>query len=155
MEGQLYNNYNNSNGNNGPQLTPESKAHLFESAKWAKFISIVGFVALGLFVLVGLIMLAGATSAPSHMEIAKGFHTTMGITYLIMAVLYFFPVYFTYMFASRMKAALAAGNTAAATEAFANLKNYYKFSGILMIVALSLLVLGLILFIASGMAMQM
>ncbi len=119
--------------------------YLKEIAKWTKFISIVGFVMVGIMVLVGV--LAGSIfSAFSEMipsDFPQGapnpsvFGGVFGVMYVIMAGIYFFPVYYLFNFSSKLKSAIQENNEAYLAESFKNLKSHYKFLGILLIIGLA------------------
>jgi hypothetical protein len=131
------------------QFTPVAQGFLRETAKWAKFLSIVGFVFIGFYVLIAFVMFAmgGAIgSQAGQMEGMQGMSgpiglmgiggAAMGVFYLICALLYFFPVLYLYRFASNAKQALLANNTQQLTASFENLKSHYKYIGILMLIML-------------------
>lgn len=125
-------------------LTTGSKMFLKESAGWTKFISIVGFVFLGILVIVALFAgsIIGAAMQSSGMEMMGGAFIT--VLYLAMAVLYFFPIYYLFQFSSKMKAALAQQSSALLEEAFSNLKSHYKFMGILLVIVLAIYAIALV-----------
>ncbi len=146
-------------GSNAPKqltLSDHALAFLRETAKWANFMSIVGFICLGLLVLMALF--GGAAFAAAASEFGGGAEMIGGafftVIYLLVAVLYFFPIYYLFKFAGNMKAALRAKDEDTLTKAFEYLKSHYKFIGILMIIMLSFYVLiflfGLLGFAASG-----
>jgi len=117
---------------------------LRESGKWCMFLSIVGFIFIGLIVFfVGVSVLASIKSY-------------FGILYLLMALLYFFPIYYLYNYAKGIKNALSSDNENILEKALVNLKSHHKFLGIMTIVMISLYVLffiGTIIFVvdmASG-----
>lgn len=124
------------------QLTADSQSFLKETAKWAYFLSILGFVGIGLLVLLSLFMgtifsklgVFGNNFSPAPM-MGVGFITFL---YLIMAVLYFFPVYYLFQFASKAKAAFSKNDNETLTTSLEYLKSHYKFMGILAIVIFSL-----------------
>ncbi len=130
--------------NNDLGLSTTAKAFLKESAGWTKFISIVGFVFLGLLVIVALFAgsFIGAAMQASGMAALGGAFIT--ILYLAMAVLYFFPIYYLFQFSSKMKAALQTQSSELLEQAFGNLKSHYKFMGILLIIVLALYAVALI-----------
>jgi uncharacterized oligopeptide transporter (OPT) family protein len=66
------------------------------------------------------------------------------IVYLILAALYFFPVYYLYQFSTRMKTALSTKKDDTLADAFEVLKSHYKFIGVLTVIVLSLYVLGIV-----------
>ncbi|MEY2868127.1 MAG: hypothetical protein RIR01_545 [Bacteroidota bacterium] len=88
--------------NSNLQLTEESKSFLREIAKWAYFLSILGFLGVGFMVILALFMgtifsKLGVFGARFGM-MEGGFIT---VIYLLLAVLYFFPVYYLFQFASK------------------------------------------------------
>ncbi len=123
------------------QLTEESKSYLKETAKWAYFLAILGFVGIGFLVLFALFFGTifsrlgsfGGNSMPFPM-MAGGFIT---VIYLLLAVLYFFPVYYLFQFASKAKAAFSIMNNEKLTESLQYLKSHYKFMGIMAIIVFS------------------
>ena len=62
----------------------------------------------------------------------------MGFTYLLMALLYYFPTRYLYNFAVKMKLAIQNSQQNNLEDGFENLKSLFKFSGIFMIVILSI-----------------
>jgi len=114
---------------------------LKEIAKWSKFISIVGFVLVGLIVLAGLVMgsIMGTASAIFSEDIPAASFLTGGfvsILYLAMAALYFFPVYYLYNFSSKLKEAIQLHSEVILEESLKNLKSHYKFMGIIIVIML-------------------
>ena len=130
--------------NNDLGLTTAAKAFLKESAGWTKFISIVGFVFLGLIVIIALFAgsLMGAAMEASGMAMMGGAFIT--VIYLAITVLYFFPIYYLFQFSSKMKAALQNQSSELLEQAFSNLKSHYKFMGILLIIACAFYAIALI-----------
>ncbi len=114
------------------------------SAKWANFLAILGFIGLGLMVLGGLVsIIAGASISriPGMQQFA-----VIGIVYLVLAVLYFFPTLYLYQFASKTKKAIQNRSQENLDLGLENLKSFFKFLGIFTIVVISMYIL--ILFIA-------
>lgn len=129
------------NNLNQNTLSNASKGFILETAKWAKFLAIVGFVMLGLMAIGVLFMtVAGAAFMGSFGNIG-GATSSLGLmifVYLAMIVLYFFPTYYLYQFAAKIKSGLSDGNGNNIDAGFENLKSTFKFMGILMIIVLSL-----------------
>jgi hypothetical protein len=124
------------------RINEASKAFLLETAKWAKFLSIVGFVMLGLIVLGALI--AGAAGAAFGGIGAMG-GGLIAFIYILVAVLYFFPIFYLFKASVALKEGLLANDESSVTNGFENLKSHYKFVGILMIVMLSIYALILLI----------
>lgn len=132
------------------QLTDAAKGFLKETGKWATFLSIIGFIFLGLFVLLALAMFTMGSSMIATMSPQmSGMGAAAGIIYLLIALLYFFPIWYLYKFGSNIKQAFAHNNTEQMTIALESLKSHYKFVGILMIIMLSFYVLSLLLVVAG------
>lgn len=128
-------------GNSNLQLTAESQSFLRETAKWAYFLSILGFVGIGFLILLAMFM---GTIFSKLGVFAGGFNRMpmMGVgfitfIYLILAVIYFFPVYYLFQFASKAKAAFKSKDNEKLTDSLEFLKSHYKFMGILTIVIFS------------------
>jgi hypothetical protein len=134
------------------QLTLNGKAKSFlrETAKWAKFLSIIGFISIGLMIIFAFFAGIIFNNIPQTQTIPFDFGLVMTITYIILAALYFFPVYYLYQFSAKMKAALLTKNDETLADAFEVLKSHYKFVGVLTIIILSLYVLAIISSIFIG-----
>jgi len=146
-------------GSNAPKqltLSDHAVGFLKETAKWTNFLSIVGFILIGLIVVMALF--GGAFLASAASEFGGGTEAVGGafftIIYLLVALLYFFPVYYLFKFSRNMKASLHAKDEGALTKAFEYMKSHYKFVGILTIIMLSfyalIFLLGLLGIAASG-----
>ena len=136
----------------GLGVDPESKAHLAEVARWARFLAIVGFVMCGLIVLAGFF--AGSLMSSMTSRYPTGFgrayrmnssmSTMISVLYILFAILYFFPCLYLFRFANFMKAAIASEDQENLNKSFLNLKAMFKFVGILTIIIISLYVLAII-----------
>ena len=134
-------------------------AALRESAKWCTFLAIVGFIGIGFMVLAGVFMSVAMTAIPDDpYGGAMGANPILamkayfGIFYILIALLYFFPIYYLYKYASGTKRALESGNSDLLSDALVNLKSHHKFLGITTIVIISLyilIIIGAIIFFAS------
>src|SRR5580658_6407924 len=133
------------------QIDAQSSSFLMQTAKWAKFLSIVGFIFCAFILLWGVFAgafigcLSGRTDFSPNFGPAAGlggaFTVMIGI---IFALLYFFPCLYLFRFASRMMTALRSNDQNHLSSSFSNLKACYKFVGILTIIILSLFALEII-----------
>jgi hypothetical protein len=132
----------------------QSGAYLRETAKWGKFLAIVGFIMCALVVLIGIF--AGSIMAAAFGQMGGAYSTGMGagaaIVYILIALLYFFPCLYLYRFATRMQVALQNNDQSNLSAAFMNLKSCFKFLGILTIIVLAFYALALI-FVVLGATM--
>lgn len=140
----------------GLQLNESAKEFLKETAKWAYFLSILGYVGIGLIVLVAIFAGAIFSTLGAMMpgEIAGKIGSTFGIIitvmYLLFAALYFFPVYYLNKFASNLKTALQNNDSNFLTSSFEYLKSHYKFIGMMMVITFSLYGLVIVFSIISA-----
>jgi hypothetical protein len=121
------------------QLTTAAVGFLQESAKWSKFMAIIGFIGIGLMVLVSLFMAIGfsAMSASTMPELPFPM-SVFSILYVLFAAIYFFPVYYLYQYATKTSAALHSENKQLLADGLENLKSHHKFLGIFTLIIVSL-----------------
>lgn len=142
----------------GLSIDPVIKSHWAETARWGKFLAIVGFVVCGLVAIGGIVLAStvGTVDRTYSNDMGSAFGKTFGsaliVVYLIIAVLYFFPCLFLLRFSNKMKTALAADNQNELTLSFQNLKVMFRYVGILMIVVLSFYAIALLF---GGLGMMM
>lgn len=128
---------------NNLSLNAQAVAALRESAKWSLFLSIIGFIGIG-FLLIAAAIVGFAMSRLE--DVSPGFSSNPFITmkgfvsviYVVIAILYFFPIYYLYKYASGAKNALQTYNSEQLSDALVNLKSHHKFLGITVIVIISL-----------------
>lgn len=127
-------------------LNAASKSFLREIAGWTKFLAILGFVFVGLLVLIAIFAGTIYSSVLGALAInsAIDFGLLMTAVYLIVALIYFFPILFLYKFSVRLKKALQSKEDEDLTGALEMLKSHYKFIGVFTIIVLSLYVLAII-----------
>ncbi|TYA71671.1 DUF5362 family protein [Seonamhaeicola marinus] len=135
-------------------VNKEIKGYLAETAKWAYFMSIIGFIGIGLMVFGGIIVAVAGGAMGNAFESAYGIGSTVGVAmvYIVLALIYFFPVLYLFKFGKNMKSALKQTNNNDFKAAFLNLKSHYKFMGIFTIVIISIYILA---FIGGGLAAAM
>lgn len=112
--------------------------------KWTMFIAIIGFILLGLLLIVGLI--AGTFLSTFKLgETGLGIPESLGlIVFFVVAVIYFFPVFFLFRFSKHTGNAIQTLNKEELHKAFKNLKSYVVYLGVLIIMGLSFYVMALI-----------
>lgn len=140
-------------------IDPVTKTHLGETARWARFLAILGMVVLILGLVVSLVsttMFTEFFGFPTGVEdetnaVLGARRVGIVIGWVIMSAVIFFPLLFLLRFANAMRRALAANDQTRLNEAFQNLKVYFRYLGILVIIFLVLY--GIIIAIAvMGMA---
>lgn len=135
-------------------IDPVTKTHLSETARWARFLAVLGMIVLALGLVVSLM---GATVFTRFFGFPTGVeddaNTTLGavrigmvVGTLITSAIIFFPLLFLLRFATAMRRAIAANDQSRLNEAFQNLKVYFRYLGILVIIFL--VIYGIIICIA-------
>ncbi len=134
----------------GLSIDPIIKSHLMETARWGKFLSIVGFIVCALIVIAGIFVVSTFGTIERKYTTYDGpslgtsFGPSIIVMYIIIAILYFFPCLFLLRFSNKMKTALVADNQAELSVSFQNLKVLFRYVGILTIIVLAIYVLALL-----------
>ncbi|MBV9962768.1 MAG: hypothetical protein JO072_11010 [Parafilimonas sp.] len=142
------------------QVDNSNIPYLSEAAKWGKFLSILGFIIIIIVLCFGILaFITGNTFSPEldtqlqDMQLPGNLGgIIMGIYFLVISVLYFFPCLFLYNFSSRMQKALRSNDQILLNRSFSSLKSLFKFWGILTIVIMGFFILIIILAIVLGAA---
>lgn len=127
--------------------------YLRDAARWAKFLAIAGFIFCGLFVIVAIAFMTVLSSLFNSMGasgVAGIGGGLIGAFYIGIAVLNFFPCLYLYKFAARMQLALTGNDQTQLNSSFLNMRAFYRFVGVLMIIALGVWLLGIIIVLVSG-----
>ncbi len=138
-------------------LDQQSVNYLNETSRWARLLSIIGFIYCGFMAIVGLFF--GSVMSRMMMPGIGGPEATLSgvatvflsIFILLMALILFFPAYYLYSFSSKMRRALRSNDQAVLTDSLKNLKSFFKFYGIIVIIVLSIYALALISAIIGAM----
>ena len=127
-------------------ISPEGKSYLITTAKWAHFIAIVGFVLIILMALGGIAALSLSSVVDDYQDFqALQYYPfsmyVIGITYMLSAVILFFPNYYLFNFTKKIKLGMTFDNQEHLNEGLKNLKKMAKFTGIVTIISLGLMLL--------------
>ena len=139
--------------NEMPQITAESASFLLKTAKWGKFLAILGFIVTGLLVLTGILMSFVIGMLPQEMvPLNMPFPSSVfSIIYIIIAGIYIIPIIFLNSFCNNAMKAINLGSTEHMTNSIRNLKNLFVFIGISTIVILAFYTIVLVLVGAAAM----
>lgn len=119
------------------EIEQQTLDQLNTARKWAMFLSIVGFIFLGLLLIMGLIagtFLKIFNSGGQGVGIPEVF---VFIFMLLLAIIYFFPVLFLFRFSKLTSLAIQSLDKQVLHKAFANLKYYFVYIGVLIILVLA------------------
>lgn len=142
-------------------IDQSSRSHLWEAAKWAKFLAIVGFIMCGILAIVGIFAGSVFSSVSRYDDyggssaFGSGFGVLMILIYVGIAVVYFFPCLFLLRFANHMKTALNTDDQVTLNNSFQNLKIMFRYVGIVTIIIISFYILAFIIGILGVMSAGM
>lgn len=140
--------------NNDLQVSPGGLSYLTESARWGKFLAIMGFILCGFMVLLAFFIPALFTQIPPYnsmsSSMSSGVKVGMTIVYLFLALMMFFPCFYLYKFSVKMQSAVKSVSQENFDESLMNLKSMFKFYGVFTIIILSLYALIIIISILTA-----
>ena len=128
------------------KLNADSRSFLKEIAGWTYFLSIIGFIFVFLLVLIAVFASSIYNTAMAQLSQESPFDVSLFMTavYVVVALIYFFPILFLFKFSKRLKSALKSKEDEELSSALEMLKSHYKFVGVFTIIVLSLYALALI-----------
>jgi len=133
-----------------------AKDYLYETAKWGKFLGIMGFIVTGLMIVFGIFYSFILSSVPNvsndgfyQVGYLLGYGLGFTLVYILAAVLYFFPALYLFRYSSKLKIAIQTSNSQELVNAFSNQKSLYKYSGIFTIIVLGFYALALLIMLAG------
>jgi hypothetical protein len=128
--------------NNDLQVSASAQSFLSDSARWGKFLAIIGFILCGFMIVIAFFVPALIMNLPPYNAMASGLSASitagMTVVYLLLALLFFFPCLYLFKFSVKMQASLNSMSQENFEESLKNLKSMFKFYGICTIVMLSI-----------------
>lgn len=115
------------------QLSEQAKKYLLEASKWANFIAIVGFIAIGLLIIMSFSIGSIMATLPEG-SLGGLSPKFFSFFYLIAAGVYFIPVFFLFQFGQKTRQALMQDDHNLLTFGLKKLRSHYKFIAIIFIV---------------------
>jgi ABC-type multidrug transport system fused ATPase/permease subunit len=135
-------------------IDPVTKANLLETARWARFLAIIGMICLALLVVFGLFYSIWIGSAIDRLQTQMSFQTQPGynrglaagsaLMFVVMAVIGFFPLLYMLRFASQMKIALYGNDQENLNSSFGNLKRYFRYFGVITLIGMGIWIIWLL-----------
>ncbi len=126
------------------EISPETLNNLNATRKWTMFLSVFGFIFLGLLLAFGLV-------TSTFLTVFKLKETNPDITEMVMiigfftaAVINFFSILFLFRFSIHIRDAVHEHDTGKLDKAFKNLRTFFAYIGIIVIIALSIYIVALI-----------
>lgn len=135
-------------------IDPVTKSHLLESAKWARFLAIVGmiFLFLGILIFIGVIAFIPNMPYNDFSGInSVGLKVGFSFYLILISAIGFFPLLFLLRYSNHLRSALQGNDQNLLNSSFQNLKILFRYLGIVTIIVLALYALGIVFwFIALG-----
>lgn len=142
---------NDLNSGVSTQLSAQDADQFRRTAKWARFLAIVGFVMIALMVLFGIFAgslfgmmgaMGGEMSGMAMNGAMGAFGAMYTVMFLLIAALYFFPTLYLYRFATRtLKALNGPFDGPVFSGGVDALRKLFTFMGVLTLIMLSLYLL--------------
>lgn len=127
----------NSQSNDSILINDEIREYLKETAKWANFLAILGFIGLGLMAIAIIAMLFLNGSRSNNYSNVGG-SSFIAVFYILLAVFYYYPINYLYKFSVDITKGVNSNDQELFTSGFKSLKSLFKFQGILTIVVISI-----------------
>ena len=118
--------------------------HLNTARKWAMFLAIIGFISLGLMLIVGLLagtFLKTFSSGENNFGLSD---SLIFIPVILIGIIYFFPILFLFRFSKYISRAIRTMDKMVFHKAIKNLKFYFAYIGIVLIIVLTIYLVILI-----------
>jgi hypothetical protein len=133
-------------GSSRDTLTATMIEHLKGASPWLRFIGVLGYIGAAFLILMGVAFIVVEAGNLYLLEAVFGnlVDTFVGVLYMAMGVVAFFPARFTYKFGIKIRDYLLGGGAGDLETAFRYNQALWKFSGVLTIVWLSLAILGIV-----------
>ena len=129
------------------EIEQETINDLNTTRKWTMFLAILGFILIGIIVIGGLVTGLFLSVFNTQSSVIGITESLLFFVFIIIAVIGFFPYFFLFRFSKHTSSAVKTLDKQELHKAFKNLKAYYVYIGILMIILISIY---LIAFIAAG-----
>jgi hypothetical protein len=129
------------------QVDQTAMTYLRDAARWAKFLAVAGFIFCGLFVVVAVLfvsLLSSLFNSVGANGVAGIGAVPIAFVYILIAILNFFPCLYLYNFAVKMQVALAGNDQEQLNTSFKNMRAFYRFVGVMMIIGLGFFLLGIL-----------
>lgn len=126
------------------EIGSEILNNLNSTRKWTTFLSVLGFIFLGLLIVAGLttsLFLTTFKTQEANLGIPE---SAMIIIFVVVGAIYFFPVFFLFRFSRKTRDAIQNLDSKKLLKGLNNLRLYFTYIGVMVIVVLSIYVVALI-----------
>ncbi|MFD0940791.1 hypothetical protein [Pedobacter boryungensis] len=126
-------------------VSEEMRSYIYEIAKWAGFLAIVGFVFTGIMIIGAFTIGAAMNTSPEIMLMAGQMGKFGSIAFTAICLLYAFAVFYPslllFKYSTKAKHGVLYGDQINLDDAMSKLKSLFKYWGILTIIFISLYML--------------
>jgi heme/copper-type cytochrome/quinol oxidase subunit 2 len=126
------------------EIGSEILNNLNSTRKWTTFLSVLGFIFLGLLIVAGLttsLFLSAFKTQKANLGIPE---SMMIIFFVVIGAIYFFPVFFLFRFSRNTRDAIQNFDSKKLLKGLNNLRLFFTYIGVMVIVVLSIYVVALI-----------
>ena len=126
------------------EMNSEILDSLNSTRKWTTFLAVLGFIFLGLLIIAGLatsLFLTTFNTTEANLGIPESF---MILIFIVIGAIYFFPVFFLFRFSRNIRDAIQNLDQQKLQKGFRNLRLYFTYIGIMVIVVLTIYVVALL-----------
>lgn len=124
-------------------VTEDMRSYIYDITKWARFISIVGFV-ISIFLImaafsISALMNSNPGVAAQLNQLGSNGSTVITVLYLVLGLLLFYPSILLNKISKKAKQGVLFGDQESLNQSFSTLKSLFKFWGIVTIVIIAFL----------------
>ncbi|WEK20524.1 MAG: hypothetical protein P0Y49_05155 [Candidatus Pedobacter colombiensis] len=127
------------------EISEEIRSYIYETAKWTKFLAIVGFVFAALLALLAFsatAVMQGIMASAGNNAMAQLGTTFLTVYFLSISLMLFYPSFLLFKFSNAANTAVLYADQENFTIAMRKLKSVFKFWGIIAIIILAIYILG-------------
>lgn len=136
-------------------ITEDIRSYIYDTAKWTKFLSVIGFVFCAMTAMAAFsasaFISALAAMDPANPLVKIG-SETLTVGYLLMALILFYPSFLLFKYSTAAKTGVLYADQEQLNEAMSKMKSLFKFWGIVTIVVIALYMIAIFLGIVAGVA---
>lgn len=141
-----------------PQLliTEDMRSHIYETAKWANILAIVGFVISGVAIIAAFTMGSAMNTNPELAtaigSLGKLGSVVLTLIFLCYSFAIFYPSLLMFKYSTKAKLGVLYGDQASLAEALGKMKSLFKYWGILALIMAGFYLLMILLPVVIGVA---
>ncbi|MES2418742.1 MAG: hypothetical protein V4541_11185 [Bacteroidota bacterium] len=135
-------------------VTEDMRSYIYETARWANFLSIVGFVVTAFMVIAAFTIGSAMNTNPNIASLFKT-PTSLGsagftVFFLVYAFAIFYPSLLMFKYAAKAKLGILYGEQVSLGEAMGKMKSLFKYYGIVTIILISLYIILIIFSVGAA-----